>query len=164
MMLLMHAGIMAQSNGLLALEGQGQESSNRNYEPRTSLEAFDVTGQVRDENGEPFLGVTIILKGTTTGTTTDLNGSYTLEVVDGNSILVFSFVGYVTQETTVGNRTVINVDMEPDITALDEVVVTALGIEKSNKSIGYATTKVEAKELTINRTPNMMNSIYYYII
>jgi len=154
MMLLVHAGVMAQSNGLLAsLEGNLPDGL------RSAPDAFDVTGQVRDENGEPFLGVTIILKGTTTGTTTDVNGSYILEVVDGNSILVFSFVGYVTQEVTVGNRTVIDVDMEADITALDEVVVTALGIEKSNKSIGYATTKVEAKELTLNRTPNMMNSL-----
>jgi TonB-linked SusC/RagA family outer membrane protein len=118
-----------------------------------------ISGRIIDERGAPFPGVNVLVKGSTIGTTTDSDGQYTLEVPDVNSILVFSFVGYVTQEVPVGNRTVIDISMKQDVTALSEVVVTALGIEKSTRSLGYATTKVNADQLTINRTPNMMNSL-----
>lgn len=118
-----------------------------------------ITGRVTDENGQDFPGVNVILKGTTSGTNTDADGKYTISVPDANAILVFSFVGYSTQEVPVGNRTVVDVVMAPDIRSLDEVVVTALGIEKSQKSLGYATTKVNSEQLTINRTPNIMNAL-----
>ena len=118
-----------------------------------------VTGTVTDENGQGFPGVNIIVKGTSTGTTTDVNGRYALEVADDNATLVFSFVGYEEQEVAVSGRTVIDVQMKPNLQALDEVVVTALGIERSQKSLGYATTKVSSDELTINRTPNFMNAL-----
>lgn len=118
-----------------------------------------VSGHVQDENGTPLPGVNVLVKGTTSGTTTDANGAYSLEVPDANSILVFSFVGYEVQEVAVGGRTVIDISMIPDIQSLSEVVVTALGIEKSSKSLGYATAKVNSDQLTINRTPNVMNSL-----
>src|SRR5690606_16026505 len=66
-----------------------------------------VTGKVTDENGTPFPGANIVVKGTTTGTTTDVDGNYSIDVPDGNSILVFSFVGYASQEVPVGGRSVI---------------------------------------------------------
>lgn len=118
-----------------------------------------VTGKVTDETGAAFPGVNVLVKGTTIGTTTDGNGVYSLSVDDENGILVFSFVGYVKMEVAVAGRSVIDVSMTPDAKSLDEVVVTALGIEKSSKSLGYATSKVDAKELTENRTPNMMNAL-----
>lgn len=120
---------------------------------------FVVRGTVRDENNVTFPGVNIIIKGTTTGTSTDINGAYTLDVVSPDAVLVFSFVGYATQEVTVGGRTVIDVSMTPDIKALDELVVTALGIERSSRGLGYSTTKVNADELVVNRTPNVMNAL-----
>ncbi|MGC1241720.1 MAG: SusC/RagA family TonB-linked outer membrane protein [Chryseosolibacter sp.] len=121
--------------------------------------ALDVTGLVTDENGQGFPGVNIIVKGTSTGTTTDVNGRYAMAVDDENATLVFSFVGYNELEISLAGRTVLDVQMSPNLQALDEVVVTALGIERSQKSLGYATTKVSSDELTINRTPNFMNAL-----
>lgn len=121
--------------------------------------AVAVTGLVTDENGQGFPGVNIIVKGTSTGTTTDVNGRYALNVEDENATLVFSFVGYDEQEIPLGGRTVVDVQMRPNLQALDEVVVTALGIERAQKSLGYATAKVSSEELTVNRTPNLMNAL-----
>ena len=121
--------------------------------------AITVSGKVRDENGADFPGVNVLVKGTSVGTSTDINGRYSLDVPDESAVLVFSFIGYTTQEVSVGSRTNIDLTMTPDVRSLDEVVVTALGIERSAKSLGYATSKVDAKELIVNRTPNMMNAL-----
>ena len=122
-------------------------------------EEVGISGRVTDESGLSFPGVNIVVKGTAIGTTTNADGRYSLNVPDANSVLVFSFVGYALQEIVVGGRTVIDVILKPDVRALDEVVVTALGIEKSTRSLGYATSKVDASELTVNRSPNLMNSL-----
>jgi TonB-linked SusC/RagA family outer membrane protein len=124
-----------------------------------SAAVINVTGKVKDENGAEFPGVNVLVKGTSIGTSTDVSGNYALDVPDESSVLVFSFIGYSTQEVTVGSRTVVDLTMTPDTKSLDEVVVTALGIERSSKSLGYATTKVDSKELIVNRTPNMMNAL-----
>src|SRR5688572_22091025 len=86
--------------------------------------AISISGQVKDEEGSPFPGVNIVVKGTSTGTTTDGDGKYSIEVPDANSVLIFSFVGYAAQEVPVGGRTAIDVTMTPDIEQLDEVIVT----------------------------------------
>ena len=124
-----------------------------------ALVEIAVTGRVTDENGSVFPGVNVLVKGTTTGTSTDADGKYSLSVPDENSILVFSAIGYLSQEVSVGSKSTINVGLKPDVTALEEVVVTALGIERSAKSLGYATSKVNAEQFTTNRTPNIMNSL-----
>lgn len=118
-----------------------------------------VSGVVTDENNSSFPGVNVLVKGTMIGTSTNSDGRYSLDVESENATLVFSFVGYATQEVAVAGRTTIDLVMQPDAQSLDEVVVTALGIERSSKSLGYATSKVDAKELIVNRTPNMMNSL-----
>ena len=118
-----------------------------------------ITGAITDENGDPFLGVTVLVKGTTRGTTTDFNGNYSIEVPDGNSVLVFSYVGYSREEVTVGNQSVINVSLTPDVTSLDEVIVTGLGIKKDAKKLGYSVTSVQTEELTKTRTVNPMESL-----
>lgn len=120
---------------------------------------IQVSGKVLDENGEGFPGVNILVKGSSTGTVTNSSGDYTITLVDETSVLVFSFVGYLSQEIMVQGRSVINVSLKVDESNLEEVIVTALGIEKSSKSLGYATSKVKSDELTINRTPNLMNSL-----
>ncbi len=120
---------------------------------------ISVSGKVSDENGAPFPGVNVLVKGTTIGTSTDVNGRYNLSVPDENPVLVFSFIGYLTQEVAVGSKTTIDIAMVADVKALEEVVVTALGIEKSSKSLGYATSKVSSDQLTVNRTPNLMNAL-----
>ncbi|MEQ8682779.1 MAG: TonB-dependent receptor plug domain-containing protein, partial [Cyclobacteriaceae bacterium] len=120
-------------------------------------EQFEVRGRVTGESGS-IPGVSVLLKGTTTGTTTDTNGNYSLRVSE-NSILVFSYVGFASQEIPVNGRSVIDVEMETDIKALQEVVVTALGIEKDSKSLGYATATVDADQIATNRSVNFMNAI-----
>ena len=125
----------------------------------TNWEAFSVTGTVTDENGNAFPGVAVIVKGTTIGTITDVNGRYSLDVPDENQILLFSSVGYLPEEMTVEGRSVIDVVLYPDIVSLSEVVVTALGVEKETKRLGYSATAVDAEELTTNRTTNPMESL-----
>jgi hypothetical protein len=93
-----------------------------------------VSGAVTDEAGESLPGVSIMVKSTNNGTTSDTNGKYSLEVADGNAILVFSFVGFTTQTVEVANRTSINVSLVPDIAALGEVVVVSYGTQKKNLS------------------------------
>jgi TonB-linked SusC/RagA family outer membrane protein len=121
--------------------------------------AFPVKGRVLDENGSPFPGVNIVVKGTSNGTTTDAEGRYSLDVPDETSILVFSFVGYKSMDVPVEGRSSIDVSLQPDVVALNEVVVTALGIEKSTKSLGYSTAKVNPSDMTVNRTTNPMNAL-----
>jgi len=121
--------------------------------------AIAVTGTVMDENGDGFPGVNVLIKGTSVGTSTDAAGKYSLSVDDENAVLIFSFIGYATQEVSVGSRTSVDVKMTSDVKSLDEVVVTALGIERSTKGLGYAATKVNGDELSINRTSNVMNTL-----
>ncbi len=121
-------------------------------------EQTDVRGKVVDQNGQGLPGVSVIVQGTTSGTTTDGDGIYRLSV-PSDATLVFSFVGFETQEIPVGNRSVIDVSMTEDIEALEEVVVTALGIEKDQKTLGYATAKVDPEDFNVNRTANFMNTL-----
>src|SRR5690349_20248516 len=98
----------------------------------------NVSGTVRDENSSPLPGVNILVKGSSSGTITDADGRFQISVPDNNALLVFSFIGYSEQEVAVGGRSTIDINMALDVKALDEVVVTALGIERSSKSLGYA--------------------------
>ena len=107
-----------------------------------------VSGKVTDETGEGLPGVNVVIKGTTTGVTTDLDGNYRLSVEDG-ATLVFSYVGFETQEIEVGSRTTIDVTMGGAI-ELKEVVVTALGITKEKASLGYSVASVGSQDL-VNR-------------
>ncbi len=90
-----------------------------------------VRGTVADETGTPLPGVTILLKGTTTGTTTDLDGKYSISgPADG--VLVFSFIGYTPLEETIGNRSLIDVSLSPDLSDLEEIVVVGYGTVKKS--------------------------------
>src|SRR5690606_19209192 len=99
-----------------------------------------------DNTGLP--GVTVVEKGTNNGTVTNLNGEYSIEVEGENSVLVFSYVGFDTQEVTVGSRNEINISMSESIDNLNEVVVTALGIEREQRSLGYDVANVSGEDLT----------------
>lgn len=110
-----------------------------------------ITGKViSDEDGMGLPGASVLVKGTTVGTTTDLDGNYSISVPAGSNVLIFSFVGLKTQEETIGNRSVINVTLSLDAAQLSEVVVTAIGIEKEKKALGYAVSTV-GEELIQNR-------------
>jgi TonB-linked SusC/RagA family outer membrane protein len=126
---------------------------------RSEAPAQLITGTITDETGKGLAGVSVVLKGTSRGTTTNGAGSYQIEVPDGTATLVFSYVGYLSQELVVGNRSTIDLQLQQNTRALDEVVVTALGIRKQAKSIGYATATVPPEELTVNRTTNFMNAL-----
>ena len=100
-----------------------------------------------DEDGSGLPGVNVIIKGTTVGTTTDVNGSYTLDVPSDGGTLVFSFIGLASQEIEIGARSVVDVVMSSEVEELQEVVVTALGITKEKAALGYAVTSVGGSQL-----------------
>jgi len=131
--------------------------------PSTALaqtNQINVSGQVTlEEDSSVLPGVTIIIKGTTQGVTTDFDGNYSIEVTDSNAVLVFSFVGFTTQEIAVNGQTVINVALKQSAEALDEVVVTALGIQRDEKSLGYSVEVVKSEELTRVVHENVLNSM-----
>ena len=107
-----------------------------------------ITGTViSDEDGLGLPGATVLVKGTTVGTTTDLDGNYSISVPAGSDVLIFSFVGLESKEEVIGNRTVINVTLTADAAQLSEVVVTAIGIEREKKALGYGVTSVGNEQL-----------------
>ncbi|SKC15804.1 SusC/RagA family TonB-linked outer membrane protein [Dyadobacter psychrophilus] len=118
----------------------------------------DITGKVTGDNGEELPGVSILLKGTTTGATTDANGLYKLTIPAGNATLVFSYVGYISQEIEVNNRSVIDVKLLADTKALEEIVVVGYGTMKKSDVTG-AITSVKAKDITAIPTTNALRSL-----
>ncbi|GAA0879364.1 SusC/RagA family TonB-linked outer membrane protein [Algoriphagus jejuensis] len=118
-----------------------------------------VNGTVNDASGNPLPGATVTVLGTTKGTVTDLNGKYTLVVPEG-ATLVFSYLGYETQNIEVGSRSVIDIVMAEAASELNEFVVTSFGMAKEQKSLGYATTVVGASELVKVGNPNVASSLY----
>src|SRR5690606_31564065 len=115
-----------------------------------------VTGTIKDQNsGEPLPGVNVMVKGTTAGTATDAEGKYEINVTDGNAILVFSYVGYLSQEITVGSRSVVDISMVSDTRNLDEVVVTALGIKREKKALSFATGELKGTDFADARETNL---------
>jgi TonB-linked SusC/RagA family outer membrane protein len=119
-----------------------------------------VTGTVTgEEDGTPVPGVNVIVKGTSGGTVTDIDGKYQIGVPEDGGILVFSFIGLATEEVDIGNQSVIDMVMTADIRQLTEVVVTAMGIERQSRDIGYSISTVKSDELTVARETNIINSL-----
>lgn len=118
-----------------------------------------VRGRVVNDLGEPLVGVSILIKGTNRGIVTDLDGRFVLEGVEPSDVLVFSYIGYLTQEVPVGNVSEITVELEEDTNALDEIVVTALGIRKEVKALGYSVTRIDGDDFTKARETNFANSL-----
>jgi Outer membrane receptor for ferrienterochelin and colicins len=110
------------------------------------------------EDGLPMPGVSVFVKGTTIGTITDFDGKYSLSVPQG-SVMVYSFIGMTTQEIHVGAVTSINVVLQSDATDLEEVVVTALGVKREKKALGYAMQEVKGDELMQAREANLANAL-----
>ena len=127
-----------------------------------SLTAFaqrNVSGRVTDAGGNGMPGVNVIVKGTSTGTTTDATGNYTISAEQEATTLVFSFIGYATQEVEIGNRSTVDVSMSEDARELGEVVVTALGVERDVKSLQYSMTQVSGSDFQEARTNNLSNQL-----
>lgn len=116
-----------------------------------------ITGTVTDENGESIPGVTVTVKGTSIATLTDFEGKYTLNKVPYDAKkLVFSFVGMETKEVKIGSKTEIDVTLEAADVALDEVVVTGLGVKRNHKSVGYASRKIKSSESSLSYSDDVM--------
>lgn len=119
-----------------------------------------ITGRViSGEDNAPLPGVNILVKGTTSGTITDSDGQYSINASSPDATLVFSFVGYVSQEVPLAGRTSVAITLASDAKQLSEVVVTALGIEKDAVKLGYAQQKVKGSDLVKAREPNPMSSL-----
>lgn len=118
-----------------------------------------VKGTVKSDAGELLPGVSIVVKGTNTGVITDIDGNFSISAPNAQSVLVFSFVGMKTQELPLNGQTNVNVTLETSTIGVDEVVVTALGISREKKSLGYSVGEVEGEDLTRVAQENVLNSL-----
>lgn len=119
-----------------------------------------VTGVViSSADNSPMVGVSVQVKGTTTGAISDANGRYSVSVPDDQAVLLFSFIGYEPEEVIVGGQSTIDISLEESVTLVSEIVVTALGIKRDEKSLGYAVTVVNTDDISKNKTINMMESL-----
>ena len=126
----------------------------------SGIQAQTVSGTITDAaDGTNLPGVNVIIKGTSTGASTDFDGKYSIDVSAENAVLQFSFIGYVTREINVNGRSVIDVALVMSSEALEEVVVTSLGIRKETKALGYSLTQLEGDELSTIKQPNAINSL-----
>lgn len=128
-----------------------------------SLQAFaqnTLNGKVIDAaTDEPLIGLTVMVKGTPLGTITDVDGSYSLDLPPGENVLVFSFVGYKTTEVPVNGQTSLDVRLEVDAVGLNEVTVTALGISREKKALGYAVQEVKGDAIDKAKDANFVNNL-----
>lgn len=126
--------------------------------PAASQDKFIIKGNVKNSKGENLIGVSVCIKGTTWGTTTDVNGNFSLPVVVGD-ILNISYVGFISQSISVKSSRFINIILSEDLKKLKEVVITALGIKRKQSALSYNIQEVESEELTEVKDPNFVNSL-----
>lgn len=142
--------ILGTTGNVLAKSGLITESATQ--------QKTTVTGTVKAADGSLLPGLSIVVKGTTVGTTTNPDGKYTIDVPN-DATLLFSFIGFEPQEIVVAGKSIIDVTMQPSIESLDEVVVTALGIKREEKSLGYSVGTVAGEELSRVVQENVLNSM-----
>ena len=120
----------------------------------------EVTGKiVSSDDGSPMPFVSVTVKGSSEMTSSGVDGSYKISIPSEDAVLVFSFMGYITEEVAVGNRSVVNVELAPEAQSLDEAVVTALGISREKKALGYAMQEVKGEEMTKARQANAISML-----
>ncbi|WP_199269770.1 SusC/RagA family TonB-linked outer membrane protein [Mucilaginibacter lacusdianchii] len=127
--------------------------------PKQTQTQQGVTGIVTDSVGTTLPGVSVKVKGSSTGSVTNPDGRYNINVPDGNAVLVFSYVGFITQEIPVNGRQVVNVRLKEQRRDLNEVVVTALGISRQRKALAYSVSEVKGDEFTQARENNIANAL-----
>jgi hypothetical protein len=118
-----------------------------------------VTGTVTDTNGEAVIGATVLIEGTTTGTATDFEGKYSINVPGDDAVLIFSYTGYKEVTVTVGARTTIDLVMETDVEILDEVVVSALGFEVKKDELGSTASVVQSDDVIRSGETGVINGL-----
>jgi len=133
---------MVSAEETMSIKANSRETGNE-----FSQQAITITGTVTDALGEPLPGVSVTIKGISRGTSTDANGAYSLPVQDGNAILVFSYIGFVSQEQTVGDRRTINVALYEETLLIEEVVVIGYGT-RAKKDLTGAISQISSEEIT----------------
>ena len=118
-----------------------------------------IKGKVLDENNIPLPGASLVIKGSTQGVTTDFDGNFEIELPSSDAILVVSYIGYISAEITTENKSILEIVLQPESELLNEVVVTALGIKREKKSLGYASQELKAEAITQAREPNFLNAM-----
>ncbi|MDO9634828.1 MAG: TonB-dependent receptor plug domain-containing protein, partial [Paludibacter sp.] len=130
------------------------------FTPLSVFAQKSISGVVVDENQEALIGVSVVVKGTTTGTITDLDGKYSLSNVPATATLIFSYVGMAPQEQKITpSTTVLNISMRPDALVIDEIVVTAMGIQQEKKRMNFSVQSISSETLTENKSPNFVNAL-----
>lgn len=157
--------LVCASAGAFALPKMSQSANiaraltrNQAVVSMKTAERAAIHGTVRDSSGTTLVGVTVAVKGTPNGTQTDAQGQFTLNVKPGD-VLVFSYIGYTSKEVTVGAETTLNVTLSSSVHELQQVVVTAFGIRRSEKSLTYSTQQVSGDELTRAKSDNLVNNL-----
>ena len=117
-----------------------------------------ISGKVIADDGSVLPGVSVTVRGTTRGATTDADGNYKISVPEGSK-LRFSFIGFSNQEVTVGSQNIIDIKMIPDVSQLQEVVVTALGISRDKKALNYSVQEIKGDKITAARDANVANAL-----
>ena len=124
-------------------------------------QGININGVVRDAEGDPLPGVNVRVKETNTGVVSDINGRYTIAVPDATAVLVFSFVGFENQEIKVNDRRVIDVSLEESSSGIEEVVVTALGMRRETRALGYAISSIKGSDMVLaGNTVNPLTTLY----
>lgn len=124
-----------------------------------ALQQIPITGVVTDEAGEPLYGVNVLIKGSSTGVVTDLDGKYNISVPGENAILIFSYIGYESQQITIGSKHTINIVMRESALMIEELVVTALGMKRAEKALGYATQQIGGEQFEKVKGVNLATSL-----
>ncbi|WP_051359860.1 SusC/RagA family TonB-linked outer membrane protein [Adhaeribacter aquaticus] len=155
------SGITIATDSVAGNAGANYVSNNSSAKFVSSNRFLDwrITGRVVSSKGEGLPGVTVLVKGTTTGTATDADGNYTLNVPERAGTLVFSYIGFTTMERAFSGAGTVNITLADDAKALEEVVVTAFGIKREARKLGYSTATVSTENLTQTRTNNVGNSL-----
>lgn len=136
-----------------------KEDLSEKEDSEQSTPQRNITGMVRDDLGNPLPGASVVEKGTSNGVTSDFNGQFSILVSDDKAILVFSYLGFATKEVPVVNNSEIDVQLKENSSKLDEVVVTALGIKKVEKTLGYSVEMVDGEAFEKVKTDNVMNQL-----
>ena len=136
------------------------EQASKHVEAKILNVAIAVQGTVTDQqDGGPLPGVNVLVKGTSNGTVTDVEGKYQINVPNEDDVLLFSSIGYTTQEVAVNGRTTLDIMLTEETQALNEVVVTAFGLERKRESLAYSVTEVRGEEFTQARETNLANAL-----
>lgn len=156
--ILVNYDYVIENRNILLIPKTAQES-NVVSTPRTSQKTTKtITGTVTDDMGEPIIGANVVEKGTVNGTVTDIDGDFSL-LVSEDAILVFSYIGYVVKEVPVKDQLRIAVKLSEDSQSLDEIIVTALGIKRSEKGLGYAVQKIDGDQINVVKNVDMASGL-----